>query len=94
LDVSSNRALTTLDCDNNQLTSLDASKNETLVILSIAGNKFTADALNSIFLRLHNKNIESESKIIFTADNSGTNSSRQKIAKQKGWQVNSTYINE
>lgn len=94
LDVSKNIALTTLDCNNNQLTSLDVSKNETLVILSISSNKYTADALNNIFLILHNKIIVNESKIIFIADNTGTNNCRQKIAKQKGWRVNSSFIKE
>jgi hypothetical protein len=94
LDVSNNTSITTLDCDNNQLYSLDVNKNEALVILSIANNKFNTTALNNIFTMLSDKIIENESKIIFIAGNVGTNNSKQKIAKQKGWGVNSTSINE
>ena len=89
LDVTKNTALTTLVCDNNQLTSLDVSKNETLVILSIESNKFSTIALNDIFTMLHDKIIEMESKVVFIADNAGTKNCRQRIAKSKGWRVNS-----
>jgi Leucine-rich repeat (LRR) protein len=93
-DVSKNTVLTTLVYDNNHLTSLDVSKNETLVILSIESNKFSFTALNNIFTMLHDKIIDKESKVIFIADNAGTNNCRQSIAKSKGWRVSKTLINE
>jgi len=85
LDISNNTKLTRLWCYNNQLTSLDVSNNTVLRCFDVRNNLLSTAALNDLFNTLHDNPIPN--KQILIQGNPGTNRSKQRIAKNKGWRV-------
>ncbi|MDE7074636.1 MAG: leucine-rich repeat domain-containing protein, partial [Odoribacter sp.] len=75
-------SLTHLNCGNNNLTSLDVSKNTALTRLYCYSNNLSATALNKIFNDLPQRT--SELNISY---NPGSNTCDTSIAKNKGWGV-------
>ena len=76
-------ALTTLSAEGNELTSLDVSKNTALTSLNVRRNRFSADALNTMFRTLHSNDV-GQQKVIWISNIEGIDRS---IAERKGWQV-------
>jgi hypothetical protein len=90
LDAGNNTKLRVLNCRDNRLKSLDLSNNKKLQELKIQNNRFNAVALNRLFETLHDKNWGDYEKIIYIANNPGTNRCDTTIATRKGWTVNTT----
>ena len=90
LDISHSVALLNLWCQNNQLTVLDVSNNVMLSELLLSSNQFSTDALDAIFRALHGNRLKDNRKYMRIWNNPGTGTCDQKIAKRKGWMVNST----
>ncbi len=104
LDVSNNRALTYLDCNNNQLTALDVSGCTALTELYCDGNNMNACALDALFRSLPARKASDNAKVYIkngSSSNPGADGCRTPIAKDKNWKVmdfngapsNSTEIN-
>ena len=87
LVVNNNVALRELDCSRNQLERLDMTNNKALSELRCRRNHLDADALDKLFLTLHD-NIISGGKTIYIFDNPGTTGCNTGLAKAKGWEVN------
>jgi hypothetical protein len=84
LDVRKNKKLTGLFFGANELTSLDVSENKALIHLDCSYNQFSVDALNALMGTLSTHNAF---KIIWIGNNPGTDACDQSIAKDKGWNV-------
>lgn len=80
LDISGCPALEILYCENNQLTSLDVSKNTKLYFLSCSHNLFTAEEMDKIY-----RDLPVVENGTLWCDPLGNPS----IAEQKGWYVHS-----
>ena len=90
LDVSTNKALINLVSNENQLTCLNVSKNPALMFLNIRKNQISAEALNGIFDTLNG--VIEEGKILYILDNPGTKTCDQKIATDKEWKIDTSFI--
>jgi hypothetical protein len=96
LDVSGCRELEILSLFSNQLTSLDVSANAKLSYLDCRHNKFSADALNSLFATLHDNDLANSraypAKRILIYGNPGADTCDTSIAESKGWIVDFEYL--
>lgn len=86
--MSKNITLAYLECHDNQLTSLDVSKNTALTSLVCQSNKLSTATLNSLFGTLHGNVFDYAAKVIYVGNNPGTETCDRNIAKNKGWTVN------
>ena len=77
-------ALTELECGNNQLKSLDVSKNTELTRLYCEDNQLSITALDTLFGTL---NRNAGEKYIWIGNNPGTDDRDRSIAEDKGWIV-------
>jgi len=93
LDVSNNDYLVELDCSwngndtDNLFSGLDVSNNKKLKILRCCSNGFSADALNALFVSLHEFAVLGDYTVDITG-NPGCNVCNKQIAENKGWIVN------
>ena len=90
LDVSRNNVLTNLVCDGNQLNTLCVSKNTALMFLNCRNNQLSAEALNNLFGTLNSAMVEG--KILYIRNNSGTYTCNQKVATDKEWKIDTSFI--
>jgi len=87
LDVSNNTSLISLTCCNNYLTGLDVSKNIALIELTCYNNNLSIEALNALFGSLHSITIMDVEKVVYIANNPGTDECDKNIAIANGWKV-------
>ena len=86
IKVSGCRALTSLNCAANFITSLEMSSNIALVTLACNNNKMNAEALSALLLTLHSYPLSGKS--VFIAGNPGTGACQNKdVAITRGWEV-------
>ena len=78
-------ALTLLECNNNQLESLDVSGCTALWLLYCNNNLLDADALNALFGTLHDNDVGQ--KYVYIRNNPGWYDCDRSIAEAKGWYV-------
>ena len=88
LDVSGCTALSILNCSGNQLTSLDVKNNTALTSLDCYSNQFSSEALNALFVTLHNNFVNWGYKWVNISYNPGTADCDRSIATSKGWIFN------
>ena len=86
LDVSNNTSLRFLICNQNELTNLNVNNNMVLETLNCANNQLTADALNALFISLHD-NTSSGEYFISIGGNIGASTCNRNLATDKGWMV-------
>ena len=86
-----------LNCEDNNLTSLDVSGCTALTYLNCEDNKLTSSALNQIFRDLPQGKTwteghgRTEQSSIIIYDNPGSNTCDKSIAENKGWEVNTIW---
>ena len=76
--------ITCLDCNRTKLTALDANNCKALEMLFCNGNQLTAEAINNLFITLHDKDLK---KSVHVCNNPGTADCDPNIAESKGWIV-------